>query len=224
MKTTLKSILCASTFVMLLGLPGHSFSANIILNGDFEINSTVGVSVYNMDNALFNTTVASATAFGGAQEIDLITAGSPYGLAPESGNWKLAIHRSSSGENDAFSFTLGSAIVAGQNYILDFYAQRVITFDAGNGAIQIGVSSSPTSFGTLVFSGVADSDAWTHFNQAFQSPVNGQYLTVQTDPNAAPTWNHLDNFSLTEVPEPAALSLFAAGVAATLARRRTKLP
>jgi hypothetical protein len=196
----------------------HVVSANTIINGDFENNTAAGTA-FNLSNAQFNSTVADATAFGEASEIDLIN-GNPYGLLPQSGNWKLAIHRSSTGNNDTFTFNLSAPIVAGQTYTLDFYAQAVTVFDAGNGAVQVGVSSSATSFGSLVFSGVPSTAAWTHFSQDFVSPVNGSCLSVQTDPNAAPTWNHIDNFSLTPVPEPAALTLLAVGFAATVATRR----
>jgi hypothetical protein len=192
--------------------------ANLILNGDFE-NNTASATMFNMQNALFTSTVAAATAFGTADEIDLIT-GSPFGLPPVSGNWKVAIHRSSSGNNDAFSLDLSAPVVAGQSYVLDFFAQRVTTFDAGVGAVQVGISGDATAFGTLLFSGVADTTSWTHFTFAFLAPVNGQFLTVQIDPDAAPTWAHLDNFSLTAVPEPTALALLMVGLGCAAVRRR----
>jgi hypothetical protein len=194
--------------------------ANMVINGDFE-NNTAAATLYNLSNAEFDNVVPNATAFGSASEIDLITTDSPYGLPPVSGLWKVAIHRSSSGNNDAFSLTLNTGVVAGQSYLLDFYAQRVTVFDAGAGAVTVGVSGSPTAFGTLVFSGVASDSSWTHFTQSFQAPVNGQYLTVQIDPAAAPTWVHVDDFTLSPVPEPAASSLLlvAISVAIVVARR-----
>src|SRR4051794_38380890 len=79
---------------------------NLILNGDFEHNGAT-VTEYNLDNATFNAHVYHCTAFGTAQEIDLIT-GHPYGLPPQSGSWKLALHREYNGPNDAFSFNLSA--------------------------------------------------------------------------------------------------------------------
>jgi PEP-CTERM motif len=189
---------------------------NIILNGDFESNAA-SATVVNMNNSQFNTTVANATAFGTAGEIDLIT-GNPYGLPPQNGNWKLAIARQTTGLYDAFSFNLSSSIVAGQVYSLDFYAQTVTDFQPGGGAVLVGVSGSATSFGTQIFSGVAGTSAWTHFTQTFMAPVNGLYLTIESDPNGVPTWTHIDNFSLTPVPEPGTLTLGALALAGAVRR------
>src|SRR5262245_39265898 len=91
-----------------------SHAQNLILNGDFEFN-TAGGTFFNMNNAQFNGTVANATAFGTAEEIDLMT-GNPYGLPPAHGNWKLGIASESGGTYDAFSFSLSMPVMTGRAY------------------------------------------------------------------------------------------------------------
>ncbi len=185
---------------------------NLILNGDFE-NNGASSSQYNMSNASFNSLVDNATAFGTGEEIDLMTTDSPYGPPPQSGLWKAAIHKSGYpyyGNDDAFSFTLSSRTVAGQQYALSFYAQIVATVDnPGNGDVQVGLSGSSTAFGALVFAGTPATNGWSHLTATFAAPVNGLYLTVQIDPGANPTWAHIDNFSLTAVPEPGTFALLS---------------
>ncbi len=199
-----------------------SSGQNLILNGDFENNGATA-SLYNLSNDLFNSLVYNATAFGNGQEIDLMTTDTTYGLPPESGLWKVAIHKAgypNSGTDDAFSFTLSAPVLPGQQYALSFYGQLVPTVDnPGNGPVQIGLSSSPTNFGTLVFTGTPATDAWTHLVGTFTAPLNAGYLTVQIDPGAIPTWAHIDNFSLTLVPEPGTLTLLSSLALATFFAR-----
>ncbi len=203
--------------VGLLGLvPVGLASSNMILNGSFETNSAGG-TMYNLSNAQLTAIVANVTGFGSAGEIDLMTFGA-YGLPPEDGSWKLGLHTQSSlAFNDAFSFNLSGPIVAGKPYALDFYAQADLDFDPGRGPIEVGVSTSPTDFGTLVYTTTnqLSTNSWDHLVTTFVAPINASYLTVRTS-LAAQTWAHVDNFTLT--PEPGTAALFA--LAALLVRRR----
>src|SRR2546421_3599977 len=139
--------------VLLALCTARSAQADLILNGNFE-NNTAGATMFNMSNATYNATVANSTAFGTAQEIDLIT-GTDFGIAPQSGKWKLGIHTQVNPANfDAFSLTLASPLVTGDLYDLSFYATNSPTGfqNAGPGPVEIGLSTSATSFGTLIFS------------------------------------------------------------------------
>lgn len=205
------SVLAASTAFVL------SSNANLILNGSFEQNNASDTQ-YNMTNALFNSTVSNVTAFGNAEEIDLIQ-GNPYGLAPTDGRWKLAIHRrfAPDGPVDAFALHLSSPVIAGQSYTLEFDAHAETSFDPGLGPVEIGLSSSATSFGTLIFStGNLSTTSWTRFTHSFVSPVNASYITVRV--GNTETWAHVDNFVL--VPEPSTVVALTTGLAGMMALRR----
>ncbi len=189
---------------------------NLIINGSFEDN-TAGGTMFNMDNATFNVTVDDATAFGDAQEIDLML-GAPFGLMPVDGDYKLAIHRQSGGPVDAFSFDLTGGLVAGNVYTIDFWAQAVTDFDSGNDPIEIGISGSASSFGTLVYTTAAlSTNSWVNYTSTFTAPINADYLTVMNATGAG-TWAHIDAFTL--VPAPGALALLSMGGLALTRRRR----
>jgi len=210
----------ALTAVALLAFCMVSPAANLFLNGDFE-NNTAGTTQFNLSNAAFNSLMADTTAFGTAQEIDIIT-GTDFGIAPESGNWKLGIHTQTGGAFDAFSMTLSSSLVSGNSYSLQFFGAL---FPGLTSTIAIGVSTSPTDFGTLVFTGSpTSSTAWTQFNTTFSAPVSGSYITVE-NVNIG-DYSFVDNFSLagsTSVPEPSAILLLGTGVVGLAGVLRRKI-
>ena len=180
--------------------------ANLILNGDFE-NNTASATIFNMRNTTFNATIFDATAFGSSQEIDLVT-GTRFGIAPQSGNWKLGLHQNTSFPTnvDAFSFDLSGSIVSGRAYALQFFAAGLASRGFSPlGPVEIGLSSSATSFGTQIFSGTPTSTtSWTQFDHAFVAPVNAMFLTVRSG-TLANGYAFVDNFTL--ILEPAGLTL-----------------
>ena len=215
-----KMRLLTLTTMALLAFCVVSPAANLILNGDFE-NNTAGTTQFNLSNAAFNGFMPNVTAFGTAQEIDIIT-GTAFGIAPESGNWKLGIHTQTGGAFDAFSMTLSSALVAGNSYTLQFFGAQLAGFTS---TIQIGVSTSPTAFGTSIFTGSpSSSTTWTQFNATFLAPVSGSYITVE-NVNIG-DYSFVDNFSLagsTSTPEPSALFLLGTGVVGLAGVLRRKI-
>jgi hypothetical protein len=173
-------------------------STSIILNGDFENTRFSPGCHFNLPNATLNSGLADITAFGDAHEIDFMNTGGDCGFTgvPQSGAAKLAINRQGAGgPTDAFSFNLSGPITAGNSYTVRFYAWAYIDCDPEIGAVEIGTSSSPTSFGTIVYSGLPTLTGWTLLGGTFTAAANATYLTVRVAANAD-CWNHIDNFSL----------------------------
>jgi hypothetical protein len=77
----------------------------LILNGDFENNSAIVATNYNVPNAIMNGLLSDITAWGSASEIDLIE-DLAFGLAPQSGNWKIGMNSQEDSPYDALSFAL----------------------------------------------------------------------------------------------------------------------
>lgn len=157
-----------------IGLASLASAQELVLNGTFA-NNAAGSTSFNMSNAMFNQTVFDCTAFGTAQEIDLIY-GTDLGPAPPVGNIKLGLHQQVSGNSDAFSATLLGPVFPGQTYQLQFDLVRWSPANAGG--VEIGISNSPTDFGDLVYAADA-TDAWAHHDVMVVAPNNGQYLTVR---------------------------------------------
>lgn len=209
---------CVSLLMLAVRVQG----ANMILNGSFENNSATKTE-FNLTNSDFKRLVSDATAFGDAQEIDLMTTdaeGLLYGPTPRDGKWKLAIHSQVPRRIDAFSFGLSRSIVAGKSYALSCWSIVVQGNSPGFGPLEIGISDSSNSFGTLLYSLYPlDNQAWAEFSGQFVAPVDGSFLTVRMVTNTH-SWAHLDDFSLVEVPAPSALATLAIPAALIMRRRR----
>jgi hypothetical protein len=212
----MKVIMRLALVGLALTLGTTSARAELVLNGSFENNSAGGTQ-FNLANSSYTALMNNSTGFGNAQEIDIMQ-GAPYGTAPVHGSYKLGIHRQGgAGTGDAFSLNLSSSVVAGKTYTLSFSAQGVTTFDPNIGAVEVGLSSSATTFGSLVFSGtpVNATSGWTTFSHTFVAGANANFLTVQNAAQPLQSWLHVDNFSLVEaniVPAPSGVILAGLGV------------
>jgi hypothetical protein len=213
----MKSVLCRVATLALAAnalTAGAAYAGPVILNGSFETNSASG-TWFNMLNSDFNATVSSATAFGSAQELDLVK-DSDWFLAPQHGHWKLGLHTQYTGLFDAFSLAVSSPLVGGQSYSLSFYAAR----QGGNPvSIDIGLSTSATGFGTLIFTGAPSSgDTWDHIVTTFVAPNSGAFIAVRNQyVDGHDAYSFVDNFSIEElktVPDPgSSLLLLGMGLA-----------
>lgn len=197
--------------------------ASLILNGSFEDNSA-SANVWSPSNAVFNGYMNNVTAFGVREGIDIQTFGSGYGPDPIDGRWKVAPASDVGGTSEAFSMTLSAPLVVGQAYSLGFYLARQTSYPFDGGTVEIGLSTSATSFGTYLTSATAPDSGWLWATSNFLAPTAGAYLTVRVK-NDRSGWVALDDFELnpsSPVPEPqtAALLLAGLGVVGVVARRR----
>lgn len=210
-------------FIVVLLVMPFAANANLILNGDFE-DHTATSRASNLSNSEFNALMSNATAFGEANEIDLQSGG-------QSGDWSLSLHTQATefgGSFDAFSLNLSSGVIASNLYQLVFYAWDFSFGGDFNFQIEIGLSNTATSFGSLLYSAsTSATDVWQEFNLNFVAPSDALFLTVRANPTAhlesGGNFGIVDNFSLTpvSVPEPGTLALFGIGLAAMrLTRRR----
>ena len=193
-QTTKMPVMAASFFMFFC----HAASAQSFVNGNLEMNTSVTCN-WNMSNALFSSMMNGVVAFGPANEVDIQESSCGYSAA-QNGNYFISIHQQATGLRDEVSFALTSPLIAGNTYALSYYDQANVIWDAC-GRIEIGLSSSPADFGTVIHTGNPVIDQWTEHVFTFKAPVTGSYITVRTKtelPQPSLTgWIFIDNFSFT---------------------------
>lgn len=194
--------------LLLLGLvftvPVIARGQNLVINGDLEDTTAVACQ-FNLKNAKFDLHMAHATAFGKAQELDIIqtpectTRG--FGFPAQSGHFKVGLHQKEEihPKVDAFALELSSPVIAGLDYTLTFYSSLELPETAG--PVEVGLTSVPTEFGTLVASVLPESaTAWTEFTGLFTAPVDATHLTVRQT-MVVDSYTFVDNFQLVPAAE-----------------------
>lgn len=173
-------------------LLGDNSEGQSFLNGDFE-NTLATEDKINVSNTLFNSLMKDAAAFGTNGNIDIITSDSFCG-GPKKGNWFIAL---TGGGTDAISLKLSSPLVQGEKYSITFYQKTCISTTRILTPLQLGVSETENTFGSLVYTSPAATNSWNVSTFTFTAPNNGQYITIRlSEGNAFTAWTHLDNFSL----------------------------
>lgn len=191
-------------FVLLLTTRARSQD---FLNGDFEIN-TAGFDQINLANTTFNGFMSNTTAFGTFENMDIVTSNTYCGLA-QNGAWFVCL---TGGETDAITMELSSPLVAGQEYTLTFWDRGCIQFSSGPLSVKIGVSSSPTSVGTIVYTGPTPTESvWTQRTVTFIAPSSDIYISASliSSGGGGDTgfWTQIDNFAFSTPTCPEVVDL-----------------
>jgi len=188
--------------------PTPADGPNLVLNGDFENTSLTGCN-WNLTNATFTAAMANATAFGDAEQMDIMDdpAGCGFLGPPHSGDVKIAISSDlERGPVDMFSMELSAPVEQGEMYTVTCYAwQFGRDFAPDIGPVAIGLSNSATDFGTQVYSATPDTTGWNQMTHTFDAPIAASYLTCQAV-SAGDTWIHIDTFSLRSGSSPVSAS------------------
>jgi hypothetical protein len=164
------------------------------INGSFELNT--GLCIINGSNEYINNNVLGVTAYGCANEIDLMNNTCGYGTAI-SGKYFLCLSNGDGTCTDAVNLKLNRKLVQGQTYTICY-------FDRGydvNGCcppgspLEIGISTAPNSQGTVVYtSPVPKTNVWSHRFFTFVAPDSGKYVSFK--PNGTGRWTHIDSIRI----------------------------
>jgi gliding motility-associated-like protein len=177
--------------IVFLLLSNVAFGQSFI-NGDFELNSASWDQI-NLSNADFNSFMSNCNGFGQIGNLDIISSNSFSG-GPYSGNWFVAL---TGATGDLLALELNMPLVSGNSYTITFYDKKDPM--AGSFPVEIGLSTSNNSFGTVVYTAptIPLDYIWTQRTFTFIAPNNGQFITVsQAGGSAYDSWMHVDNFSM----------------------------
>jgi len=177
--------------ILLLGF-SCTVNAQAFLNGSFETNTAGGTNRYNLSNTTFNGYMSDATSFGGASEIDIVHSSTSYGTVSY-GSYCVGL---TGGAHDSFSLKLAQPLQSGTSYTFTFYVYRPNSYATTPDTSYIGLSTSASTFGTLIYTVAPPSsiNAWVQHTVTFTAPNNGQYITVCGKTTGSGTWRWFDNF------------------------------
>jgi hypothetical protein len=172
-------------FLVCIGWTARSQS---FLNGSFE-NSATTTNIINTTNANYTSVMNNSSAFGTFGNMDIITS-CTWGC-PTYGSWYVSL---TGNGTDAISMELSQSLVSGNTYSFTFYDRKHQSYQCT--PIQIGLSTSATAFGTLVWtaSATATNSTWVQRTVTFVAPNNGSYITVKQSGGTTGFWAHIDNF------------------------------
>jgi type IX secretion system substrate protein len=189
-------------FAFLQTIVFYGKAQNLILNGSFENNLCGNTSIIDCSNHKYDSLMLYSHGFGTEGNLDIINNQISCGAA-EDGTWYLGM---TSGGTDAFSLSLSSPILLGKTYSVSFNYRATTCDDPYGSPLKIGISTSDTTFGTLLYTAPyppipTNGDPWTQQSFSFTASINAQYLTVMCGGtvNVDSNWTHVDNFILDTV-------------------------
>jgi hypothetical protein len=174
-----------------------------LLNPSFE-NVNSPLCAYNLSNANFNSVTLNVTAFGSYENCDIVHSSCGYGAAHH-GDWFIGLSvPPGGGVSDAVAMEVSPPLQPGLTYQLTFYHKKDAGYDANE--MEVGFSTSPVMQGTVAGTVAAPaSTGWAPASVFISPNTAAAYITL----NAVATqygWNHIDDFSLTQVSAAASPS------------------
>jgi PEP-CTERM motif len=226
------SLKFAATFGAALLLFGAGAKADLITNGNFSTttgygqigdNATVQGWTTNGYNFIFPSTGGTVTGSSGNLSLygGGVNGGAVLGPSPAGGNY---IGADGAFEVGAISQSI-TGLTVGAEYAVSFYwggAQQTTFTGATTEQWLVGLGSQQLA--TSVVNDVNGGfTGWQYTTLTFDATSTSEtlsFLAVGT-PSGQPPFSLLDGVSMNQVPEPASMSLFGAGLAALgLVRRR----
>ena len=143
----------------------------------------------------------------------------PYnilGWGAQEGNWMILMRSEpftspvgNGWSHSLFSLQLDSFLNNEKNYKLSFFikdppppSDEVLCDDPLTNSIKIGISSSPTSFGTHIYSSPLGDSIWTQYSVIFNTQNAEEYLTIRIDTGNVNNKDvFIDNFVLVETTD-----------------------
>jgi hypothetical protein len=176
---------------------GEGEGANLVENGSFE-NTTLAPGCYsNLTNEELSAALPGVFGFGAADQTDLYT-DATAGCFGESSDGVFHLGLGADDTTDAVALALSAALVPGRPYVATFFASFGETGGDTSTNLQLGVSSSSSSFGTLVGeTGLLPSATPQVFTVRFSPDSAATFLTMQVEVDGNLGWAMIDDVQLT---------------------------
>ena len=170
---------------------------NLVVNGDFENNSSAGCD-YNNPNSTFDSKMPGCTAYGPSSEIDIMDSGGCYGPAGPVGATKIALACNGDSVNDALTMSLTGALVPGNSYTLKVHLYAHIeSWSPSQLPLQIGLTTVAGTQGTVVATLTPTTTVFTQMTATFVAPLAATHLSLAALTNSVDGWTHVDGVELT---------------------------
>ena len=170
---------------------------NLVVNGDFESNSSSGCD-YNNANGTFNSKMTGCTAYGPSDEIDIMDSGGCYGPAGPVGSTKVAIACNGDPINDAFTMSLTGALTAGNSYTLKVHLYAHIeSWSPGQLPVEFGLTTAAGTQGSVVATLTPTTGSFTQLPATFVAPNAATHLSLTAKASSVDGWTHVDGVELT---------------------------
>lgn len=149
------------------------------LNGNFESNLTTICRINDITNSEFDSIMIDVRGIGASQEIDIYyDIDCPTFGTAQSGNYFVSVENNSSDstQSTSISLKLDDPLELGGRYNLTFYDKGLL---AGAGPIVIGISSTDSTFGSVIYNSPTINNSWTKRTVSFNAPITARYVTVK---------------------------------------------
>ena len=216
--------------LLFIGLVCCSFfvkaQPNLILNGSFELNSSIECLNEFIFINEYNTTLQYSIDYGNSTTLFLSKASCLtclpsiyWGGGTQEGNYMLGIigEKRILSDGSVFekqgkiSLELTAPLLSKQNYKLSFWIKKPPnTFyptyclkDLKNNYISVGISNTDDAFGTHLITSPYGDTIWQQYSVVFNTQNAEEYITVKVGVNDTINYALLiDNFVLVETTEP----------------------
>ncbi len=184
-----------AVYIFLFSVLFNQLFSQKFINGNFE-NNSAGSDQINLSNEALNNMLPGVTAFGSYGDVDIIQSSTYGGSGAYNGTWYIAL---TGGNTDIVALELTTNLVKGKKYSISFYDRQTGGYMAS--AIQVGVSETNNSFGTVVYTSpdVPQLNVWSKRVCSFIAPSNGKYITVQMPEGSISNWVNIDCFNFENV-------------------------
>jgi hypothetical protein len=173
-------------------------SQNLVVNGDFETNTSSGCD-FNLSNSSFTSKMTGCIGYGtnlGSGELDIMEGGCGYGPDGPVGTTKIGLACDADYDVDAFTMTLSSPLSVGTTYTLSLWSYAYITSWAPSVCdVVVGLSTSAGTAGATIATFTPGTAGFAMGTATFTASVAATHISIAAEA-LVDGWTHVDGVVL----------------------------